>query len=197
MNLICSCLIPSRKRTEKLCRAIDSIHATSHPDDVEVLVRFDDDDAESLALKPDLLRRGVSVIVGPRLAGYASHGQFYTELAKAARGRWVACFNDDTTIEGDGWARQLGHLRETGLIVQPEFSWINLSMYPRAEGQCVPIVPNLCWERFGHKTIGVPTDVWLDNMLRKDNGWETHFLEGVSIRHDWDEKDSGALTHKP
>lgn len=188
--MICSCLIPSRQRPDKLALAIASIQMTSHPEDVEILVRFDDDDTASLSIIPDLEAKGVRVLVGPRYEGYRSHGRFYTELSKIANGAWIAGFNDDTMIQGQGWADKLKAVPMDGFIVQPEFSRIGDSTYHRAEGQCVPFVPNLCWEQFGHQEIGIPTDTWLDTMLRQDHGWHTAFLPGVTIWHQWNPEEA-------
>lgn len=188
--MICSCLIPSRGRPQKLLNTITSIRETSRREFVEILVRFDDDDQMSFPIIPRLKADGVTVIVGRRMKGYESHGTFYTELASHAKGRWVACFNDDTLILGSGWAGQLAELPLTGLIVQPEFSRLNESMYEKAEGQCVPFVPNRCWQDFGYNEIGIPTDTWLDRMLRQDHNWKTHFLTGITIWHQWDEAEA-------
>lgn len=136
MTPICSCLIPSRGRPVKLGDVIGSIQPYAWNQLVEVLIRVDDDDDQTLDFIPLFKRWGVRVVVGPRCKGYESHGAFYDELAKAASAPWVALFNDDTIIEGDDWVGQLGELPTHGLIVQPEFSKLGGSTYHHAEGQC-------------------------------------------------------------
>lgn len=182
MTPICSCLIPSRGRPIKLADVISSIQSSDPTQLVEILVRIDDDDDRTLPFIPLLKRWGVRVVVGPRYKGYESHGVFYDELAKAASAPWVALFNDDTIIEGDDWVEQLRELPTHGLIVQPEFSKLGGSTYHRAEGQCVPFLPNGCWKQYGMDAIPFQPDTNLHKLL-EGNGWKTHFLKGVTIHH--------------
>lgn len=182
MTPICSCLIPSRRRSTQLAKTIISIRTASFFEDVEILIRIDDDDGLMAFLIPTFEQWGVRFVIGPRYKGYESHGVFYDELAKAASAPWVALFNDDTIIEGADWVQQLRELPTHGLIVQPEFSKLGGSTYQHAEGQCVPFLPNGCWKQYGMDAIPFQPDTNLHKLL-ESNGWKTHFLKGVTIHH--------------
>ena len=203
--MICSVLIPSRGRYLRLCQAVQSIKDTAADfADVEVLVRADDDDAETIAVCDELLDADLidHAIVGSRLGGYGSLYTFYDELAQHARGRWIWIMNDDAKVTGHGWDQQLAELSTHGLIVQPEIYQLNASAYPRCEGGAFPIVPSMVWRRFGVPHMGSPVDTWLDEMLRlgrhratcaqtdqDESCWRTHFLPGIAVVHDRDRDD--------
>ena len=194
--MICSVLIPSRGRPERLRKTIQSISDTSSKANVEVLVRFDDDDAPSIAIVDQLLRDGIGVVVGPRRSGYPSIGEFYAELAAASRGAWIWIMNDDAYVTGPSpkfdlsWDKQLGRLPSTGVIVQPECYQLGHSKYWSSEGGAFPAVPNGCWTDFGEEfSGGAAVDTWLDQLLRVRNGWQTSFLDGVAVVHERDADD--------
>jgi hypothetical protein len=100
---LCSVLIPSRARPERLLAAIRSVWSTP---DVEVLVRLDSDDLT--ATTPDLTTNhtlideleaiGVRVLVGERKSGYDSLIHFYAELSAIATAPWIWIMNDDAHI---------------------------------------------------------------------------------------------------
>jgi hypothetical protein len=195
--VICSVLIPSRSRIDRLRKTLRSIHETSHASDVEILVRFDDDDHASLDVIGDLTREhGIRVLTGPRRLGYLSLGEFYAELAAVATGTWIWIMNDDAYVTGpptgseSSWDVDLQAIQTTGEIVQPECYQLGHSKYWSSEGGAFPIVPNRCWERFSERFDGGPSvDIWLDRMLRARNGWKTRFLSGIAVVHERDADD--------
>lgn len=198
--MICSVLIPSRARPDRLRKTIRSIRDTSRATDVEILVRLDDDDRSSLTEVDDLTREhGAIVLVGPRRKGYESLGTFYAELATIARGSWIWIMNDDAHVADPsvdnerGWDVELRATPTTGYIVQPECYQLNQSKYWSSEGGAFPIVPNRCWSSLGEDHLdsgGSSVDTWLDQLLRVRGGWETRFLSGVTVIHDRDNDDA-------
>lgn len=190
---ICSVLVPSRARPDRLKKTISSIWDTaSRPSDVEVLVRFDDDDTVSEAAAKEIARdqRGdVRVLFGDRGAGYPSIGDFYLELANLARGRWIWIMNDDAHVTGPGWDDQLRGIRGDA-IVQPEVYQLGASKYWNSMGGAFPCVPNGCWDKVGVEFLrGAAVDTWLDQILRVQNSWRTVFLSGISVVHERDTDD--------
>jgi hypothetical protein len=180
---ICSILIPSRARPAGLWRAVRAAQATAKLGAPEILARLDDDDDATLAIASALEADGVRVVVGPRLKGYLSLSGFYDELAAIATSPWIWIGNDDAYIDGHGWDEQLAATPTNGFIVQPELYRWNTSGYQWCEGGAFPAVPNQSWRLFGHEAIGTPIDTWFDVVLRRQNGWKTHFLKGVTAVH--------------
>lgn len=191
--VICSVLIPSRGRPERLKRTITSIWETARSVPVEIWIRFDDDDNTSLAVIAELERdpRGrVRVAVGPRLCGYPSIGDFYAELCALSIGDWIWIMNDDAHVTGAGWDAQLAQIPTEGFIVQPECYQLGHSKYWSSEGGAFPVVPANCWTKLGAEFLrGAAVDTWLDQLLRVQNGWQTKFLTGVAVVHERDADD--------
>jgi hypothetical protein len=191
-TMLCSVLIPSRARAERLRKTIRSIRSTSDSARVEILVRFDDDDAGSLALIPELEGGGIRVIVGPRGQGYQDLHLFYDELARAANGAWIFIMNDDATVEqrGTPWDEQLARLPLEGFVVHPEVHQLGGSVYLNDAAGPFPIVPNYSWERLGCRFINDPTGncagAWFDQLVWS-LGWRWHFLAGVTFNHQRDD----------
>lgn len=190
MSLVCSVLIPSRARPDRLMKTIQSLHGTAQPSRFEILLRFDDDDLETLKRRHEAEEyRNVRVIVGKRQDGYARLNHFYAELADIARSPWVWIMNDDVVVKGARWEAKLAEVPTEGFIVQPEHYQLGGSLYSGCEGTAFPIVPNGIWKRFGWAVMDNPVDTRLDDLLRKENGWKTHFLDGITVVHDRDPDD--------
>lgn len=190
--MICSCLIPSRARINRLFAAIHTIReSASDPSTFEILIRLDDDDRDSLKYLPTLEQfSNVRVFVGPRCAGWQSvESVFYTELAEAAKGDWCWFLLDDMILGGRDWDLKLREVPTDGFIVQPEIWRLGGSTYPKSEGGNFPCAPRNSWLRFGWPRVMRPVDIELDRLLRVTNGWRTHFLQGITAWHLEDDPD--------
>lgn len=101
--MICSVLIPSRARFDHLLNTISRFNASvSRVENIEIVVRFDDDDDHSLSRQDELaLIPNVKVMVGPQKNGYRSLNEFYDQMADATSGKWVWIMNDDAYILGN------------------------------------------------------------------------------------------------
>lgn len=193
---LCSVLIPSRARLERLRKTVRSVRETSDAERVEILVRFDDDDLASLAGRTELEADGVRVVVGPRGAGYGDLAVYYRELSALARGAWIWIMNDDACVAGcirgrsptdltaaRGWDDQLAAMPLTGVFAQPELYQLGGSGYLDCAGGAFPLVPNRCWEGLEYGQPGNPIDTWFDQILRVRSGWSVRFLRGVAVVH--------------
>lgn len=187
--MICSCLIPSRGRINRLFAAIHTINeSASDIRNFEILLRLDEDDESSLKFVATLKQfPNVKVFVGSRKQGWASVESFYDELALHAIGRWHWFLLDDMIMGGRGWEQKLAMVPMTGFIVQPEISRLGGSTYKQWEGSNFPCVPAHIWLRTGWKNIERPIDTGIDQLLRVKNGWQTHFLPGITCWHLEDE----------
>lgn len=104
-----------RQRVDLLQRMLTSLVATvQRPEQVEIILRCDDDDAVMLEYMRELSQtrqmRGVARhrwIVGPRLSGYAALPAFANEAARLAHANLVLVVNDDAEFVTPGWDRLL------------------------------------------------------------------------------------------
>jgi glycosyltransferase involved in cell wall biosynthesis len=90
-----SLLLPSRKRSEVLRRMVKSVRDTA-TNEVEIVVRFDDDDLASADESP----KEVIALVGPRIRNIT---QCWNECFDMCRGDIVAQANDDIVFTTPGW----------------------------------------------------------------------------------------------
>ncbi len=176
--MICSFLLPSRQRPEKLLRAINSIFDTaSSPEKIQVLIRLDCDDpalCQAVGLIPK--RPEVITILGTREGPGAAN----EELVRIADGRWIGLFNDDAVMDGKGWDDQLAGELRSDVIYQPEVYRLNDNSYHNSGMTGFPFFLNKCWDG---NFLGSPADasiVQLANARR----WNTQFLKGLTIWHD-------------
>lgn len=162
----------------------------------EIFVRFDVDDTSSIIRANELSDIGVIVLVGERMRGWRDIEKMYDEMSDKATGAWAWFLNDDALIQGSGWDVQLAKLPTTGLIVHPETYGLNVSRYQNVHGGNFPIVPNKCWKQFGEENVPFPADTALDNLLRIKNGWQSHFLTGITVLHERDDDEKLAAHRK-
>lgn len=184
---ICSILIPSRKRVRRLINTIESVKATSNESRVEICVRIDSDDYESIESIPALMRihQQVKFLVGPRL-GYERLHDYYNELARISDSTWFFVLNDDITLEGKGWDERLAELR-TDQLAMPESYKLGLSTYTNFGcGYVCPIVPLAKFRK--HGPMGIPVDTWWmekigGGMEKKSNA---AVVPGLCVNHQRD-----------
>lgn len=187
MSALVTAMIPTRKRTSRLFPTLEQLKLSATGTDYEIIIRIDDDDQESLAAKLDMESYpNVRVEVGPRL-GYANLDRgYYSGMEEQSTTPWVWIAGDDMLVSGD-WLGELRKVPLEGYIVQPEISRLGMSTYPRAEAQAFPIFPKFCWKKCKHPfnvpVFPKPFDTVGHEMLRQI-GWQTWFLEGVTMWHD-------------
>lgn len=207
-KILCSVLVPSRCRFDRLLKTVNSVFSTvSDPSRIEVLVRFDADDTESLARVGELeVMKNVRYLVGPRLSGYAALPAFYDEMVAIAKGSWVWIMNDDAHIravwecmhdpaEGQRrlqvyryWDTQLADVPIThDVILQVELYRWGASDYWNHNASAFPIVMHEGWKRIGEPQLQNPVDIWLDEIVRRVAGGRTLFLDGVAVVHERDD----------
>lgn len=190
--MICSFLLPSRQSPDGLVRSIESIYSTAtHPNLIEVLIRFDEDDDTTLTAWRNShkarcaeISPNIHAVIGPRKGGYVELRERVREMAGYATGDWICMWNDDAVMLGRGWDEQLALLPLEGFIVQPGCYKLNQSEYPNCQRSAFPFFPNKSWEKFGLDFWPDACDYQADEILRVQNGWKTHYLKGITIWHD-------------
>lgn len=175
-------MIPTRKRPSRLLRTIHTLYETATDDKFNVIIRADDDDEITPRIAHPLLKYPrLEMKYGPRLGYHMLDAGYYAGMEEAAQTHWVWIAGDDMLVEGD-WMGEMKKVPLHGYIVQPEFSRLGHSIYERAEGQAFPIFPKHCWKPYSEK-FPVPFDTAGSDLLLA-HGWETWFLEGVTMWHD-------------
>jgi len=184
--MICSILITSRKRVPRLLKTLQSIRDTAiSQDDIEVLLRFDDDDLETEACIPAYkhIVKNFSWIKGPRLNGWQSVAAFWDELYKKSNGTWSWMMSDDMIVTGKGWDILLHDVPTEGFIVHPQIHQLGGSTYTEDATGPAPIIPKGALEKFGYDCIPNPPDTGINDSFRRKSGWEIKFLPGIGVWH--------------
>jgi len=182
--ILCSILIPSLWRFNKLKQAIGSFYVTAPRDAFEVLVRLQENDPESIARKDELLRMGdnLRVWVGPPKPKGQGNSMLWNYLVPHASGKWHQYWSDDMMIDGD-WSQQMAQLPLTGVIAQPEIHRLNNSRYLNDNAGPVPFVPATAWAEAGLKELPEPIDTKAWEIFCVQRQWRAVFLKGVSVIH--------------
>jgi len=110
MNKI-SVLLPTRKRTELVHSSINSVLANaSHPEMVEILIAYDEDDAESKNYFEsekwtNLISQygATSKIFETERHGYIKLYKYVNLLSEKATGNWLIFWNDDSVMDTQSW----------------------------------------------------------------------------------------------
>ncbi len=197
MTTLCSVLLPSLGRFDKLLRAIQSFYDTvENPNNIEVLVRLHFSDREAMERRNELFHfgRNIWVTIGEDKPEGAGNAVLWNELLPIAKGTWLQLWSDDMEIVGHGWDTKLEKMPTTGVIVHPEIHQLNESQYPNDARGPVPFIPRTAMHFFADEKFHAVPDVAIPNVLIP-LGWKVRFLEGVGVRHDRHEDATTALAN--
>jgi GT2 family glycosyltransferase len=179
--MLCSILLPTRSRPERLRETVESFYAHGEFGKFEMLLAIDFDDDASFAATslladefPDL-----KVFRGERRSGWPDLNIRYTELAKQSSAPWVWMMNDDCLVHGN-WISALKGC-PSGLV-HPEIYRIGQSVYRHDATGGFPIVPNGVWREYGYPGIQHPPDTFLNDLCREQR-LPFSFMAGVEISH--------------
>jgi len=185
MSKLISILMPTRGNIGGLMLALGSIKRTAtNMDEVEILLRMDDDDPNRTAIADGLAADfGARTIVGPRGRGYIDMGVFINDLAKEATGQWCWLMDDDAWIEGN-WQPQIAAIPAdpaNGPCLNAEFYQLGPSHYVTPQDSPVGLImPTALVKKISHNN---PVDAqWWS--ISRQMGWTTHFLKGVTYYHE-------------
>lgn len=191
----CSVLLKVRQRPNLLRRCLDSIFEHSKREDIEVLIRHDDDD-ETLEPVFSIWKNDPNVrfFAGPAFGGYDSISRLYGELNDHALAPWCLYLNDDMTIRDDtgtaSWPERLMTI-DPRAIVQAEWHFIGPSSYQNVKNTGAPIAPKHCWRQFGSAELPHPFDSWFYYKWLEE-GLPLENLPGFSTIHNWKASDAAA-----
>jgi hypothetical protein len=184
--MLCAGITPTRNGVAKLTDMLSSYFSTAdNPNNVEVVLRIDDDNAATIKALPTLKTYFPNVrwVIGPRGQGYSDMYKFAMEASAVTDATWLFLIDDDAVMLTRGWDTLLSKVPTQHCAAQPEFYWLGFSKY--GSGSCGPValfVPNKFWITLGCPTIGMPVDQWWLDLLRHHQ-WPIHLLPGVIYHH--------------
>tara|TARA_X000001382_G_scaffold10371_1_gene7154 strand:- start:8222 stop:8974 length:753 start_codon:yes stop_codon:yes gene_type:complete len=156
-----SFLIPSRKRFDNLLKTCNSIAETATDvSRVEILIRFDIDDIESVPRIAELPfdKVDIYVIVGERFRGYIDLNKYINECCSISRGDFLFLFNDDTTMASNGWDEVLTDYMDDDVVLNP-------STADKQENiNTFPIISRRMYEAMGHFSLQAHNDTWVSEV---------------------------------
>jgi len=175
-----SVIAPTRQRVAVLDRMLHSLWATAgDPSHVEVVLRCDDDDHETV---PYVQGRGTEMcLVGSRLNGYATLATLINEAARQATGDLVLVVNDDAEFQTPGWdlvLRQYAEPFADGLFdFGVETANAGHFIFPCVSRTLIEVLGCVFDERL------VYTDIWLRDVLMPFG--RAIRVPEVTIAHHW------------
>lgn len=177
-----SVIMPTRSGShDSLRKAVRSILDApgTNKDDLEILLRLDDDDPERFFVAEELTKGVGSFVVGTRGAGYNDMGRFVFDLVRVADSKWCWLVDDDAWVEG-AWYPELSKYN-CDCAVNAQYYHLGPSKYENgAKGGPVGlIIPTAL-------ALTLPTafpvdQVWLEVVMQK--GWICNQMKGVSYFH--------------
>lgn len=182
-----SMLLPARARPKNLKSSIESVFdLAAKSDDVEFLVRLDDNDpylAEERALLAQFPRSTthIRVSVGPRL-GYARMHEMYNRCAAAAKGQYLFVWNDDIELRTQNWDQLL---REAPLF---SVQWLRRDI-TKTTDFTLPVIGRPLYDAVGHLSQNAFCDAWIadyssfagTSIIRDDIVFTHHRLNDTTL----------------
>lgn len=147
-----SVLLPTRGRVNALITAIRSLLDNfSHENDIEILLRFDEDDLDTVEKVKKQIgdEERVHFCVGQKY-GYAGSHRYLNELSASARGDWLMLFNDDAIMETKNWDKEIE--KYIGQMVFLDTVKRDMQF---------PIIPRKVFEILGHFSLSTHCDTWI------------------------------------
>jgi hypothetical protein len=155
VDKLASILIPSRNRFDSLLEAVGSIVSnTKFLEKIEIIIRFDKDDENSLSRLDELPtdKVDINIMVGEKY-GYIELYKYVNEMCEKTKGEFIVWFNDDCVIKTKEWDAIIAEY--TGKIV---------CFYPdhkgTGSGNIFPIISRKIYEITGHFALSQQVDTW-------------------------------------
>jgi len=155
-----SILLPTRGRPKPLEQCLRTLlDRAKDPSRIEVMLAFDNDDAENIAyfvdvIQPYLDDLGVeySAIQFERL-GYMRLNEYLNKLARHSQGSWLFFWNDDAVMKTQDWDQVI---RDNG----QEFNLLRAETNHEHPYAIFPILPKKWVEITGHLSPHQINDAW-------------------------------------
>jgi len=160
--------LPTRGRPKYVIEIVNSlIENVSSTDNIEILLKLDDDDLDSInTIKNELgnhIDSLVKMVITPRLGGYFDLPTHHYSLSKEADGEWLFLFNDDLRLL----------TKDFDLLVKPhqgQIKFLHSNNVVDCEGWYFPFIHRDIIKTLGHLSIDTPyCDGWLRVLGEKLN----------------------------
>lgn len=147
-----SVLCPTRRRHQLLRQSYESLLRTADdPERIELLTAVDPDDDED---QPFDLDQSVWWTASRRY-GWGQLHEYYNELARVARGRWLVMWNDDARMDSPAW--------DTVIAGQPEgVLWLESN--DQQHCNVFPAWPKRWTDHLGHVSMSPHADTWVQRI---------------------------------
>jgi hypothetical protein len=178
-----SILLPTRGRTDMLDRSLMSlIDLAAHPEQIEVLLLFDDDDTDSMtwfqeniAPKIDALGAKYTCWQTERM-GYGKLHQYVNYLASQAQAPWLMFWNDDAVMQTQGWDQHIS--------CETDFNVLRMLTHNQHPYAIFPIVPASWYKLFGYLSQHQLSDAWISQIAYMLDVVKNIPVEVLHDRHD-------------
>ena len=177
-------LLPTRGRSDALERSVKSLfELADHPDRIQLMLGFDEDDAEGITafeqlLQPWLDERNVNyTAMSFEPLGYTRLNEYVNALALASDADWLFFWNDDAFVESSGWDTVIES--HTG-----EFKLLAVHTHNDHPYSIFPIAPRAWLDHMGHLSPHQISDAWLSQQAYLLDIWERIPVDVVHDRHD-------------
>jgi autotransporter strand-loop-strand O-heptosyltransferase len=164
-----SVILPARGRFDELSKNVRILcELMSNPENVEILIRFDNDDQETIkAFKslPFIKDYNIKVLQGERY-GYANMHKYSNEVCQIAKGKIILTYGTDSKMRTKGWDEKILPFIEEDLVILSPTVYISDGkggLTPvRANWQ--PLYSKEMYNVLGHVATNTFIDVYLESV---------------------------------
>jgi len=161
-DYLVSVLLPTRGRPELMLKSVSSIIKNAHhPEQVQILLKIDNDDKDTyMDCYPELekLTSHYKVLYSPRGLGYGDLHTHINDLCAIAEGEYLFLWNDDAKLVTPNWDEIINEYRE-GLHGSPMVVIQIDDKHGWKFG--FPFVHREIYNAMGHFSLNAHNDTWM------------------------------------
>lgn len=179
-----SMLLPTRGRMELCLDCINkSNKIANNIDNIEWLLRVDDDDKESQEIFAQNKPNNAYITIGERYNGYIDFYKYVNEIAKKARGNILWLWNDDVYHLCSNWDK----------IITEEYNEGEVAVYQLSTGTQFPAISIFVYQILGHFSLCCACDSYIEYVtmglgISKKLPLMVRHYQGEIIDETWEEE---------
>jgi hypothetical protein len=154
--MLVSVLLPTRQRPELMLKSVKSlIDRASDPSQIEVLLKIDTNDQDTYTSRYEELQSitpNCKVLISPQKNGYQDLHLAVNDLCALSTGEFLLLWNDDATMETQGWDRYVAEHSNQLCVIQ-----MNNNHFP----DIFPLVHRKIYELLNHFSLNPHNDTWI------------------------------------